>query len=246
MRSPGALLLVALLIGQAGPSNTVDIVVVSNPTIVPAPRNQHFVEFIVTNNGDVAVTAWGVAVEAIFSDDSVRTMGVAVEGYGAYEGLTSSENRAIPPHGSARGRILFGENGGHTIVAARTALRWAVFADGSGIGDPAGREDIFRQREREYQAWSFVLTTLKTAQTRGSGRQGLSLALQGLNVQSQEDHEHPVKRQMRRNLQMAVEGHPSITASPDDFLRKWISRAQLELNAADTHRRPRPSGREGA
>lgn len=237
-----AFLVVAVLLGPAIRSHGADLVVASNPVLVPAAYGRQALEFTVANNADQPVTAWEAGVECTYSDDSVRTWWLAREGYEVYVGVSTAEGRVISPHASVTGWILLSARDGLTIVAMRPAVRWAVFADGSWIGDPAGVEDVFRQRQREYRAWSIVVAALRAWQAADSGRQGLIVALEYLNAKGQEDYEHPVKRQMRRNLQLAIDRDASITVAPDEFLRKWLTRAQERLDAAEAHRRAKASG----
>jgi len=44
---------------------------------------------------------------------------------------------------------------------------------------------------------------------------------------------------MRRNLQAAHDRHPSITVSPEEFLRHWTTAIEAQLKAAEEHRRPK-------
>jgi hypothetical protein len=227
-------LLLALLAGAPFPQ-AAQLVLVSTPVIVGTRLGSEAAEFSVTNTADQAVTAWEVAIELTYSDNSVLTKAMTRESYYSYA-TNDSEGHFIPPSGSAQGLIIVGREG-RTVVAMRSAVRWAVFADGTWVGDRAGVEDTFRQRAREYEAWTIVRNALRSALSAASARQGLSLALARLSTPDQEDFEHPVKRQMRQNLQWAIAGDATITVSSDEFLKKWLSTAEERIRVTDAHRR---------
>lgn len=227
--------------GRSPQQTTSDLVTASSPSVTDTPFGSHEVAFIVTNNSDWAVTAWEVAVECRYTDGTTRARSVARDSFRSYEGLTPGAETAetfLVRHGTSIGRIVFPAKAGESLVVTRIALQWAVFADGSGIGDPAGRAGLFRDREQVYQKWVAVLAALRAAQASASGSASLTDALQRIDAlkgEAQEGIGELVTIQMRRNLEMAI----SRKVPPDEFLAKWIARAERELKSADSHRRSR-------
>jgi len=228
-----------------GQGYSTDIVAVSQPVIVKLQNGREAIEFRVTNNGAGTVTAWEVAVECLYSNGTLRTLSLTREGYEEYSGFGTGDTRAVlAPQGSVKGRILLGTGQGRAISFLRGSLRWAVFADNSVLGDRSRAAYAFEQREREYGAWTAVLGALEKARSAGSGGMALRAAAEALNAVDVRHREHPITRLMLRNIQLAIERHPSIRVSDDEFLRRWTLRAQQQVLAADAHRNHAADTRE--
>ena len=124
----------------------------------------------------------------------------------------------------------------------QTAVAYAVFADGTAVGEETGIEEVFHQRALEADALAVVAAALRAGFAKGSGRAGLRAALQELNSTDQTDFDNMSKRVMRKNLQRVLDSPltPGETA-PDDYLRQWLLTTESKWQAADTHRRAKPA-----
>jgi hypothetical protein len=219
---------------------TSELVTASAPIVTDTPSRDYEVAFTVTNNTDLAVTAWEVDVECRYTDGTTRMRSLGRESYRSYEDSTPGapvEKNFIVRHGTSIGRLEFPAKAGQGLVVTRIVLRWAVFADGSGIGDPVGRASLFNDREKMYQKWAAVLAALQAAQASPSGSASLADALERIvALESEQDGvAELVTKQIRRNLEMAI----SHKVPPDDFIAQQIALAERELRYVDAHRRPR-------
>jgi hypothetical protein len=148
----------------------------------------------------------------------------------------------VPAKQTNRATVDLGPADGLSVTSVRTDIEWAIFVDGSSIGEDLAIQEVFARRARDEQALRLVLAALKTGAASGSGLDSLRLALQQLGAgQAAETGEFAVKN-MRANLQMAVDG--AIKVSPTDFLAYWIPEVEAAWRVADTHRRPKDSPRK--
>jgi hypothetical protein len=232
--------LVMITAGAGMPLQLSSGVEASNAIVVPGPNGLTMGEFEVKNRTSQSVTAWEVKVEAMLSNGNIVTPRLAVDGYGAFAGLYPDDtNTIIRPYASVRRQISVDVPGGVTISSVKATLQWAIFADGSSFGDAAGVQAMFGRREKDRQAYAFIVTALRAGYAAGDGADALRLALERLNAKDQDDYENPDKQVMRRNLQQALAG--KIQGTPKEFLRASILRMEAKWSAADEHRRARPA-----
>jgi hypothetical protein len=232
--------LVMITAGAGMPLQLSSGVEASNAIVVPGPNGLTMGEFEVKNRTSQTVTAWEVKVEAMLSNGNIVTPRLAVDGYGAFAGLYPDDtNTIIRPYASVRRQISVDVPGGVTISSVKATLQWAIFADGSSFGDAAGVQAMFGRREKDRQAYAFIVTALRAGYAAGDGADALRLALERLNAKDQDDYENPDKQVMRRNLQQALAG--KIQGTPKEFLRASILRMEAKWSAADEHRRARPA-----
>ena len=98
-----------------------------------------------------------------------------------------------------------GLEGKLTVADVQTTGAYAVFADGTAVGEEAGIKDVFHQRALEAEALAVVAAALRAGFAKGSGRAGLHAALQELNSTDQTDFDNMSKRVMRKNLQRVLD-----------------------------------------
>jgi hypothetical protein len=181
------------------------------------------------NHSTQTVTAWKVGISVVFADGVERGHAHAVEGYPALAGLTDGEQRLIPPGKTLETWFPLPRAKTTPVIVLKSSLLWAVFADGSTLGDPTAVTEVFAERERDRKAWLVVAAAIDVARRQASPAAGLHEALAALNAREQEDYEHPVKRTMRRNIQLALQ-HPSgdyehFVAFWSDFARRYVAEA---------------------
>jgi hypothetical protein len=116
-------------------------------------------------------------------------------------------------------------------------LSYAIFADGTSIGDPALVMAAFKQRARWADAYASIASILRDAQAAGSTLAALQAALDRLNAKDQPDFDIGIKQAQRRNLQMLLNG--TIKEAPDRALQRLIGDAQIHHNVYDANRFPK-------
>jgi hypothetical protein len=232
-----AVLLVAVVLSSPGLSQGPQLVVVSSPALVQLANGRQVVDFTLANNAEQAITAWEVSVKATYSDTRVEETWMMKEAYLAYVRLEADKSYVLP-HGSNIERFQLGApRANASVVDVEMAVRWAIFADGSAIGNARGIEEALQQRERDYRAFSFVVSALDAGRAAGPGPDSLSVALQALNAPNQEDYAHSVKTLTRRNIQVTIERHLPL----EDFLCEQLAMAREMMQAADVHRHAKRS-----
>ena len=171
-------------------------------------------------------------------DGTTDNMGLSRDGYQAY----AKQCRHASRDSGRRyvvGQIALGVLPAPQVASVRPNVEWAIFADGSWVGDSTGTSDAFRRRDQEAKALEFVIVSLRKARALHTGGEALREALTRLNASDQEDPDNPAKRIMRKNLQRLIAGPVPNGNSSDDALRQWILDTEAEWVAADQHRRPK-------
>ncbi len=194
-------------------------------------------EIQVTNNADQAVTAWQLAIDVTVSDGRVTTQMIAPDAYVSYTRNDSVDGRFVRAHGSYRASIPLGIPIGLTISRIHSTMKWAIFADGSWVGDAAEVQRVFRRRESDMRTFATIIQALRAGVAAGSGREVVKVALNRLDASGSEDTGDPYIRVMRRNLEMALQGRFNLPEV--ELLRRWILDTEGRWTAADQHRHQR-------
>jgi hypothetical protein len=133
------------------------------------------------------------------------------------------------------------------VTAAAATLSYAVFADGSWIGDAAGATEAFRRREADAEALAFISAAFRTGFASGKGHTAVKAALEGLNSADQAVEKNVLVNVARKNLQRILERTRSDQQDfVDGELRNLLLTTEAQWQAADEHRRSkgaRPVGK---
>ena len=226
--------LIVLLIGQTPRDIARPAVTVSNAVMIPA-EGYESLEFRITNNTAQAITGYGVQIEVTWTDGKTTR-----EGLGMLGPLDEDDPRggSIPARAAGSARHPWARPGDYPPREVVVTLQWAIFADGSFVGDPAGVKDAFASRERQYRQEVFVLKALRAAQQAGTGLEALRAALR--NVEEAPEEMNAALTHVRGNLQRALNGQ--VTIAPDVYLFNLIRSAEERRDRFDAHRRPRGGG----
>jgi hypothetical protein len=235
-------LIVALTAVSLQPPTVQSLLVVSTPIVVPGPAGTSRVEFRLTNRAAQAVTAWKVTLTLHLADGRTDESALMTDAYLAYAGLGDSRDQAaiVPAHGSTQWTTGISTPPSIGVVSIEARATAAVFADRTSVGETSDTQRVFQLRNRDCQAMESVSLALREAMLKAKGRDALRLALANLSKADTADSDHFEKRGMRRNLELALAGHPSVGVSPDDFLREWALIFEARWQAANEHRQPNP------
>jgi hypothetical protein len=233
-----SLILTALTMGQVEARQIDQLMVAENAAVLwgqtDHPDLEPAIDFDVISRTTQAVTGWVVEIEIRRSDNSLDRQGFginAMEGYRSAE--PGHETGAIPPNGMVHRRQYLGPLGGLGVASVRLKVVTAIFADGSWVGDRAYAEEMFRFREKDYQAWSVVVASLRAGRAAGSGHDALRAALQSLE---KDVEDRGIVKITKQNLQMALDRPPYDTLSADEYLDEVLRRAEAHLKAVDANR----------
>jgi len=238
------LILCVLLIVQAAAVTTPLAVAVSLGSQAPradgadaAPTAE--IEF--ANNTDVAVTAWAVDVVAKLRGGASEHHGVGTDGYIAYAGVVPEGRRVVIwPHASLRWSEPLSRRDDLEVVNLHATLRYAVFADGSWVGDPQAVREQFARRARSVTVLQNIVSILRNAQASAHGRESLELALSSLVEPARDNDGYGEWLTLRQALRWGLDGSPNVTAAPDDLLAGRLVQAERRLYAAEMHCRQGP------
>jgi hypothetical protein len=234
-------ILLAVQIASSPQSGTPQpLLSVSTPILLSSVDGPSKAEFRLTNRADQAVTAWKVGITLHLADGTTDETNLLVDAYLVYAGLGDARDDAaiVPAHGSTQWSTYLSPLRPVGIDSVDIRLIAAIYADRTALGDLGHTEDMFRARDRDCRAMADVIDALRVALLKANGDDALRLALERLNSSQQSDYEHLDKRAMRRNLQLALNKHPSIKVSAGDFLREWALTMEARWQAANTHRQP--------
>jgi hypothetical protein len=238
-------LLCLALIGQASVPRQADPVVVSHASVGEAPGatqgapRMRTAEVDIVNTTDRPVTAWAVAFVAELTDGTTERIGFGMDGYVSYEGLIrDSRGSVIHPHGTVHFSDLLGMSTERAIGDVHATLRYAVFADGSWVGDPQAVRDVFSHRANTATVLKEIVSVLRKAQSNARGRQSLEAALSYLPAPVLNNAGYADLLTLRQNIQRALDG--VIKGAPEDLLAYWLSAAEARWKAAERHGRQGP------
>lgn len=186
----------------------------------------------IDNLSDTAITAWQVRIRVRYVDGVERRYGRSREGYATFEGLSEEDGRVIPPRGTVETWFPLPRATTVPVLTLEAEMGWAIFADNTSVGDPAGIEEAFTLRTLERAAWSEVREAMKAAAEAGDRVEGLRAA--GLLL-TQGDATHAIVRNMRRNIDRVLEQSPG---TADAFVTFWSGLAARHMQALATHSRP--------
>jgi hypothetical protein len=114
-----------------------------------------------------------------------------------------------------------------TVVAS---LRYAVFDDGSWVGDRRAVETVFEMRASEALAWRHVASVLETARRGGDARYALDVARQTLNDNSLGDSF--IAHSVRDTIKQALDDSRQ-PLDADGLVRRLIEIATLNAAAGE-------------
>lgn len=186
----------------------------------------------IDNLSDTAITAWQVRIRVRYIDGVKRGYGRAREGYATFAGLSDEEGRVIPPRGMVETWFPLPRATTVPILTLESEMGWAIFADTTAVGDPAGIEEAFRLRSLERAAWSEVREAMKAAAEAGDRVEGLRDA--GLLL-TRGDANHAIVRTMRSNIDRVLRQSPG---TADAFVTFWSRLAARHVEALAAHSRP--------
>ena len=221
-----------------GSTQSQDSLVVVTPPVVMASDSGATLQYSIMNRSSQAVTAWHVEFTVSLSNGKVVTGGHAKDGYESYA-IHRESTAVVYPQQSVDSRKLFSEiNNGVAVTAATATLLYAIFADGSWIGDATAVNDIFRRREAEAQALAFVSGALRAGFASGKGHAALRAALQQLNSADSVVANSVFTSVARKNLQRMLERTRSDQQDlVDSELRNLLLTTEAQWQAAEEHRR---------
>ena len=149
-----------------------DVIVQSPPAIV-SEAGAPAVPYTLSNGGTQPITAWQVNVRLTLSNGKVVNRGQSKDGFDTYA-LGKPNDVVINPEGSVFGQMVLiddlGLEGKLTVADVQQTVAYAVFADGTAVGDEAGITDVFHQRALEAEALAVVAAALRAGLAKGSGR----------------------------------------------------------------------------
>jgi hypothetical protein len=231
----------ALVWLTAVPPQVTTLTARSDGAIVTGPDGRADTVVSITNLTGKAVTAWGIAINVRLAQGGTQHVEVGRDAYLEFAGIVPTDavavgHNAIGGRETVNTRVAFRlQDNTATGLAMDPTVTWAIFEDGSWVGDPAAVQRVFRQRQLDKDAYALIVAALRTGYTNGSGQTALSIALERLNDKNQNDYDHADKVVMRRNLEMALRG--ALKVSPQAFLQHWITKVEGKWTAADEHSR---------
>lgn len=195
------------------------------------------IETVIVNNVDVPLSAWKIAYQYSLADGRRMSRAITRDVFASVAGI-DGETPAAPGGGSVKELMPAGRGDEAEIVAdsVTTTVVCAVFADGTWIGSEPDVARIFDQRRREQQVWTAVADAMNGG-LRVPGVPGLQQALTLLNRPDQPNFDHPVKAEMRRNLERALKVEIGAGREPASLLRHWAELAEARAKAAASHSR---------
>ena len=203
-----------------------------------------YVDFLLTNDTPLAITAWGVGYQGTRSDGAVRTGGFGTDQYKQLTlGCQSQELQKCYVPGGQSTRVQFMASA-EEFASITLELTFAVFSDGSGIGDDRERRHLFELRNAEYLGWNEVLSILESAREQaGPGVEGAKAAMQVLGPYAVQGREEPLKaRQHSPYWQTSVNLRNGL--QPTRVLDDLIAMARKEIEMLQPHLTARPSSFE--
>jgi hypothetical protein len=226
-------LTVVIAQAAAAPATVSDPVSAQNAiVVVDSPAAEPVVAFDVVNKTNGTITAWKVALMLQRRDGSTQRLVIGSDAHIAYAGLVPDPGAVLYPNGSVRGTTTVSTPASN-IQNVTAALVCAVFADGTWLGVPDEVDQIFQQRQTNYEALTEIVTSLRAARASGQGADALRDAIDRLNRPGQKDHS--LKERMRGNIQMAL--RPSAKpVPPEQLLAEWILQSEARLQATEAHR----------
>jgi hypothetical protein len=218
------------------PQSSQHIVTVSQESIESSDGRTVSLRIGLMNDSPAAVTAYEITVETLLSSGATESQNIGHDGYQAY--AANRPSRSVIPAGGSIVEIAPLRRSVGQVVSARSIVNWAIFADGSWYGDPAGVAEAARRRADEAAALAFIVTSLRAGETSGRGVVALRAALKRLDDSSQPDFENPTKKIMRANLQRAIDATAAGQPAPGR-LGDWITDSEQALAHANRHRQLR-------
>ena len=216
----------------------------TDPILVKEDRFQ-YLDYLLTNDSAVAVTAWGVMHTMTRNDGTSSDGGHATDVYKSFErGCDGQErSRCFVPPGQAR-RVRFMVSSKEDYVSVTLRLEFAIFADGSGVGSERWRADYFEHRNAESRGWKQVLTILLAEREEvGPGADGARAAARELDKGIPErgsdrirEYESGPRKLAAGNLRRGVERPEQADRVLDDM----IAMARTEIEMLEPHLTARP------
>lgn len=219
------------------PASTQQVLVLTANTTVGSRNGRSTIEFDIVNRTNEIVAAWRVTLRYRLSDGREKVSGLVKDSDDEVESPRSSNGR-IPANGLIREFLLLPAGETPNIESIDANVDFAVFADETWLGDARGVQDIYDMRRREAESWSVIGDAMRLGRSVG-GRAGLLRALDHLKRKDQSDYANPTKAIMRKNLQRAIDGSPSIRIQPAEFFRIWVERAEKHQKAAEGRLSPK-------
>ena len=171
-----------LALDTAIAQTTASPVRVTDAILVKDGRFQ-YVDILLTNDTPLAITAWGVRYTVTLNDGKTRDQGVGKDVYTSFErGCTTDDNSKcfVPPNQARRLRFIASSK--EEYASVNLEFEFAIFADGTGLGDERRRGEIFEHRNADSRGWAQVLSILLAARaTAGPGVDGARAAIQELD-----------------------------------------------------------------
>lgn len=238
--------LLGTILLHIGSTQWQDSLVVVTPPVVTASDGVATLQYSIMNRSSQAVTAWHVEFTVSLSNGKVVTGGHAKDGYESYA-LHRESTAVVYAQQSLDSRELFSEiSNGVTVTSATAILLYAVFADGSWIGDATAVNDIFRRREADAQALAFISGAFRAGFAAGTGHVALRAALQQLNSADSVVANSVFTNVARKNLQRILERTRSDQQDlVDSELRNLLLTTEAQWQAAEEHRRSKGKLRIG-
>jgi hypothetical protein len=216
-----------------------------SPPIVTAEDGGTTVQYSVINRATRPITAWHVNFTLVLSNGKVVTGGQAKDDYEAYA-LRKESAAVVYPGQSVTSRLTFAEidGAGGVVVTRATATLWyAIFADGTWLGDAADVKQTFKQRQADADALALIAGALRAGFAAGSGHTASQVALHRLNSAEVADADNVLIRVARKNLQRILDHTRSEQVEiADENLRILLLASEEQWEAADKHRRANPVG----
>ena len=214
------------------------------PVASVSPDGRPLIEFYLRNRSPKTITAWEVSVEIACADGTSDELTLTREGFGTFEGVIPpiKEGNFIKPGASVHATMLVGERpGSPSFGVKRGALLWAIFENGTWLGDSARADRWFKRRQADKQTLDDIVAVLRDALTQGG--EALELSLRGVGTPVAGTPDHALKKRLRDNL-LSIEKEKTSQRMSDAQIRnaivRWLEWHEELRAAADKHSRPKP------
>lgn len=217
---------------------------VSDAILVKDDRLQ-YVDFLVTNDTPLAITAWGVRYTVTLNDGKARDEAFGKDVYKSFvRGCPTNEDSGcfVPPKQARRLRFIASSK--EEYASVNLEFEFVIFADGTGLGDDRRLAEFFEHRNADSRGWKQVLNILRAVrQTAGPGIEGARAAIveleKGLPQRGMcpiRDYEATPRRLVAADLRRGLERPAGASHSLDDM----IEMARSEIEMLQPHLAPRP------
>jgi hypothetical protein len=218
---------------------------VSQPTVGALTDGAPVIEFSVTNGAKQTVTAWEVRVELTLSDGTSGGLSLAREGYASFEGVVTDRGQEPPfirPGASIVGTIPVPDMRGLSFAVRGGNVVWAIFEDGSWVGDPERVQANFKRRQDERRAMQEIVGALRTGIS--TGPDGVAVALTLLTPKDSATEDNHAKRLMRENLKRLArkQTNSAFPVNVLPYLQQLLASYEAPLAAAEKHSQPKAGG----